>query len=63
MAVILNGIRVTALVLITEKFGIEYSSPESIWHDITGLIIFVIGIIMILLSIRTMDRFDTPKKI
>ena len=52
LAVLLNGIRVSALVLITEKYGIQYASPNSFWHNATGVMVFIIGMLIMFGLIR-----------
>lgn len=52
LAVFLNGCRIAILVYIAAKFGIEKASPESFFHDLSGLIVFIFGIIIIMLVIN-----------
>ncbi len=47
LSVVLNGIRITALVFIAHNYGIEKASPESYLHDISGLVVFVVGLVIL----------------
>ena len=45
LAVVLNGVRIAILLLVANKFGQEAASPESYLHDGSGLLVFVVGMI------------------
>jgi exosortase/archaeosortase family protein len=38
-----NVLRVIALVLVTHYYGAEKASPNSFFHDFSGIMVFVIG--------------------
>ncbi len=46
IALLSNIIRVTILILIMHFFGIDAASPESIWHDASGVFVFIIGMLL-----------------
>jgi exosortase len=56
-----NIIRVLMLILIAHYKGIEYSMPESFWHDASGIIVFVIGLVIFLVTGKSLS--EDPKKI
>jgi exosortase len=47
MAVFLNGCRVAILVYIAYHYGIEKASPESYLHTLSGMVVFVVGMIVL----------------
>lgn len=47
LSVIINGMRIAILVYIAEKYGIEKASPDSIFHDLSGLVVFIIGFVIL----------------
>lgn len=52
LSIILNGIRIAILVYIADAHGIEKASPESFLHDLSGIIVFILGLIVIMILIR-----------
>ena len=54
MAVILNGIRIAILLLIAQKYGQEAASPESFLHDASGLFVFVVGIVIMIIAVKVL---------
>jgi exosortase len=55
ISISLNGLRIAILLYIADKYGQEAASPESYLHDGSGIFVFVVGIIMMLLISRRMD--------
>jgi exosortase A len=47
-----NVIRVIALVLVTHYYGYEKASPDSFFHDFSGVMVFVIGFAILFLAGR-----------
>lgn len=52
MSVVLNGIRIAILVYIADTYGIEKASPESFLHDLSGMVVFIIGLIILILFVN-----------
>ena len=52
LAVILNGVRIATLLLIALYYGQEAASPESFLHDLSGLFVFLIGLIVMFVTVR-----------
>ena len=52
MAVLLNGLRIAILVYIAANYGIEKASAESYLHDLSGLVVFVLGFFAILVFVK-----------
>ena len=48
VAILSNAIRVPILILISHFYGLDAASPESIWHDITGMLVFVLGLALLI---------------
>jgi len=46
IAVLCNIVRVPILILISHYWGLAGGSPESIWHDASGVFMFVMGLIL-----------------
>jgi exosortase len=61
LAVVLNGVRIAVLVLIAHRFGIEQAAPESPLHDISGLAVFCLGLIVLLVMFRFGGKTDTSQ--
>ncbi|MDA9762189.1 exosortase/archaeosortase family protein [Desulfobacterales bacterium] len=59
LAIFLNGTRIAALIFIADKYGIEKASPESFFHDLSGIVVFIVGLVILFLSIKL---FGTDKK-
>ena len=47
IAIISNVLRVASLILISNFWGLQVAAPDTIWHTLTGLLVFVIGFIFI----------------
>jgi exosortase len=43
-----NAVRVTALVLVTNFYGIAKASPDSFFHDFSGIMVFAIGLLILM---------------
>jgi exosortase len=54
MAIILNGIRIAILLLISLNFGEKAASPESLLHDASGIFVFVIGLVILIIAVKVM---------
>ena len=50
VSVALNGLRIAVLLLISHLFGQEAASPESYLHDGSGLVVFLLGLVILLLA-------------
>jgi exosortase len=56
LAIVLNGVRIAVLVLIAYRFGIENAAPESPLHDLSGLAVFFVGMLVLFALIRFEDK-------
>jgi len=56
LTILVNGCRIALLIFIADKYGIEKASPESYLHDLSGLIVFVIGFVILLLVISIFKK-------
>ena len=54
IAVVLNGVRIVTLLLISIYFGQDAAAPESFLHDASGLFVFIVGLIIIVIAIKAM---------
>lgn len=61
LAVVVNGFRIAMLVYIADTYGIEKASPESFLHDLSGIIVFIIGLFFLLISLTILKRFNRVK--
>lgn len=52
MAVLLNGLRIAILVYIAANYGIEKASAESYLHDLSGMVVFVLGFFALLVFVK-----------
>jgi exosortase len=52
LAFFLNGARIAALIYIANNYGIEKASPESYLHTLSGMAVFIIGLVALVLFIR-----------
>ena len=52
LAVLLNGCRIAMLIFIADTYGIKKASPESYLHDLSGIIVFAAGLIIIFFTIN-----------
>lgn len=48
IAIISNVVRVFMLILISHFWGLDAAAPETIWHDATGIFVFVIGLLLLI---------------
>lgn len=60
IAIFSNVVRVSGLILISHFWGLDAAAPDSIWHTITGVFVFVIGFIL-LYFINRMLRWKTSE--
>ena len=56
LSVFINGCRIALLIFIADKYGIERAAPESLIHDLSGLIVFFIGLVILFIFINLLDR-------
>ena len=56
VAIVLNGLRISALLLISYAFGQEAASPESLVHDGSGIVVFLIGLMALMLAGRRINN-------
>jgi exosortase len=59
LAVLMNGIRIVILLLISIFYGQEAASPESFLHDASGLFVFGIGLVLMMVVIRVMNAKES----
>jgi len=52
LAILVNGCRIGVLVYIANNYGIEKASPESYLHTMSGIAVFIIGLLAIVFFIR-----------
>ena len=52
LSIILNGFRIAILVYIANAYGIEKASPESFFHDLSGIVVFLIGLVAIMVLVN-----------
>ncbi len=60
LSILLNGLRIATLLLIAKYFGQQAASPESYLHDGSGLVVFVLGLLVMILFIRNMHEAKKP---
>ena len=48
VAILSNAIRVPVLILISHFYGLDAASPESIWHVVSGILVFVLGLALLM---------------
>ena len=56
LALLLNGARIALLLWIAYTYGEKAASPESYLHDGSGLLVFVIGFIAMVLVLRKINE-------
>ncbi len=49
IALLSNMIRVPILILISHHWGLEAAAPESVWHTASGVFVFAVGFVLLLL--------------
>ena len=47
LAIFLNGCRIAILVFIANRYGVEKASPESYFHSLSGLLVFLVGLVFL----------------
>lgn len=57
LAILLNGVRIALLLWIAYRFGEESASPESYLHDGSGLLVFVIGFLVMIILLRNINAY------
>ena len=55
IALLVNIIRVALLISISHFFGLAAAAPDTIFHTGSGLLIFVIGILLLFLSAKVLE--------
>jgi exosortase len=48
IAIVTNLIRVPFLILIAHFWGIKAAAPETIWHTGSGIVVFILGMVVII---------------
>ena len=56
VSILLNGLRIAILLLIAHGFGQEAASPESLLHDGSGMVVFVIGLLVLIVVGRKINE-------
>jgi exosortase len=59
LAILLNGCRLAILVYIANNYGIEKASPESYLHDLSGLVVFIAGFLILFICIKIWGRKES----
>lgn len=49
LSVLLNGLRIATLLFVANRYGYEAASPESYLHDGSGLLVFIIGLVCMMI--------------
>lgn len=60
ISILLNGLRIAMLLYIANRYGQKAASPESYLHDVSGMFVFVIGLIVLMLLYRWIYAEDRP---
>jgi exosortase/archaeosortase family protein len=60
VAIVINIIRVMALVLAFHYFHIDLSA--GVLHTITGLVLFILGLVLLFAFQRVLESWETAKK-
>lgn len=55
IALLVNIVRVSTLILVSHFCGLAAAAPETIVHTGSGLVIFVIGILLLFLSVKVLE--------
>jgi exosortase A len=50
VAIASNMVRVPMLILISHFWGLEAAAPDSFWHDASGVLVFIIGLLILIIS-------------
>ncbi len=56
LALLLTGVRIFLLLWIAYRFGQEAASPESYLHDGSGILVFIIGFLAMVLLVRKINE-------
>jgi len=56
ISILINGLRIAVLLLIAHGFGQEAAAPESFLHDGSGIVVFVLGIIVLMVVGRRINE-------
>ncbi len=56
IAVFLNGIRIAILLFVAHRYGQEAASPESYLHDGSGLLVFFVGLVLMMIASRYINE-------
>ena len=54
IALLSNMVRVPILLLISQYWGLSAASPDSFWHDASGIFVFVIGLFLLFYAGRVL---------
>jgi len=55
IALLSNIIRVPILILISHYWGLEVASPDSFWHNASGVFVFIVGILSMFYTGRLLE--------
>jgi exosortase len=50
LSIFLNGIRIALLLYIANRYGPDAASPDSYLHDGSGILVFLVGLIVLMLA-------------
>jgi len=56
VSILINGLRIAILLLIADVFGQEAAAPESFLHDGSGIVVFVIGLLVLMVVGRRINE-------
>jgi exosortase len=56
ISIALNGLRIAILLFIAYRYGQQAASPESYLHDGSGIFVFIIGIVLLLMISRKIEN-------
>ncbi len=59
LSIFLNGIRISILLYIANQYGQQAASPESYFHEASGLTVFVIGLVVMMIFMRWINEKRT----
>ena len=60
-AIVSNVIRVPVLIIISHYWGLEAAMPGGLWHDGSGIMVFVIGFVLLICFTRMLE-WGSPEK-
>jgi len=61
IAILSNVFRVPILILISHYWGLEAAAPESVWHDASGVFMFLIGLVLMFYTWKAL-QWKTSRK-